>query len=357
MKRIAILVPDLSLGGGQRSAVSTAELLALDNIVHIVIFCDENRVFNTEVDVRDLQCPKKASFGGKLLNIYKRYKAFKKLWQQEQYDVVISFLESANLCAYLNNCSKSVLTLHLSPTMLSGFDQRILKHVFKYSNNVVAVSEGLKKHLAMTGHRFKEMSVINNPIDAEKIQALAQKEPFTHPKKFIVSAGRLTRQKRYDVMIDIFLESQASLTHDLIIVGGGEDFEALNQQVKSKPNVHLVGEMKNPFPIIKAAEMFLMTSDYEAFPMVLLEALALEKVVVAYDCPTGLADLIQHKHNGVLVENNDSPNLVKWIDRLISNEVLHFELTKNCLASIEDYTSHSIRQHWSKYLEEIVVKS
>lgn len=353
MKKIAILVPDLSLGGGQRSAVSTAELLALDNDVNIVVFCDDNRIFSTETKIIDLQCPKKDNISAKLFNIYSRYKAFKQLWQKEQYDVIISFLESANLCAYLTNGSKSILTLHLSPAMLSPFDQHVLRRVLKYSSNVVAVSEGLKKHLAMTGHTFKGISVINNPINPQKIQALAQKDSFTHPKKFIVSAGRLTSQKRYDVMIDAFLESKASITHDLIIIGGGDDLCALNEQVRSKPNVHLVGEMQNPFPVINIAEIFLMTSRYEAFPMVLLEAMALKKVVVAYDCPTGLADLIQHQHNGILVKNNNFQELVRWIDQLIFNEELRSELASNCLDSIEDYTSHSIRGYWLKYLEKM----
>ena len=351
MKKIAILVPDLSLGGGQRSAVSTAELLAVDNDVNIVVFNDENRVFSTHVTVIDLQCPKQSNLGGKLANVYKRYKAFKALWRREQYDVVISFLESANLCAFLNNRHKSVLTLHLSPTMLSSFDQLVLRHVFKHSSHVVAVSEGLKRHLADTGYTFKDIAVINNPVDPEKIQAMAEDAPFVHPKKFIVSAGRLTGQKRYGVMIDVFLASKASHTHDLIIIGGGEELPALQKKAAPSPNVHLVGEMKNPFPIINAAEMFLMTSRYEAFPMVLLEALALQKVIVAYDCPTGLADLIQHKCNGILVENNDSKRLITWIDRVISKQINVNAMANHCLPSVERYTFPSIKQRWLDYLE------
>ena len=357
MKKIAILVPDLSLGGGQRSAVSTAELLAVDNSVDIVVFCDESRVFKTDVHVIDLQCPKYSSLGGKFFNIYKRYDAFKALWLREQYDVVISFLESANLCAYLNNRTRSVLTLHLSPTMLSTFDQYILRYVFKYAANVVAVSEGLKTHLETTGYTFNDIAVINNPINPPKIQSMAYQSPYTHSKKFIVSAGRLTGQKRYDVMIDAFLTSKASLTHDLVIIGGGEDFYNLKAKVKSQPNVHIVGEMKNPFPVIKAAEMFLMTSRYEAFPMVLLEALALQKVVVAYDCPTGLADLIQHRYNGILVENNDSSSLVKWIDKVVLNGEDVEEITSNCLPSIERYTYASIGLRWQRYLASREIKT
>ena len=162
MRKIAILVPDLSLGGGQRSALSTAEMLAVDNDVSLVVFSDENRVFETDIKVIDLMCTKRANFIGKMQTIFRRYLAFRKLWKQEGYDVVISFLESANLCAFLNNRQKSVLTLHLSPAMLSGFDQRILRHAFKYSNNLLAVSKGLKQHLISTGHQFKEIAVINN---------------------------------------------------------------------------------------------------------------------------------------------------------------------------------------------------
>lgn len=352
-KKIAVLVPDLSLGGGQRSAVSTAELLAIDNEVNIVVFSDDDRVFDTEVEVIDLKCPKKNSLTGKLYNIYRRYKAFRQLWRSKKYDVVISFLESANLCAFLNNKEKSVLTVHLAPRMLSGFDQYILRYVFKYSKNVVAVSQGLKKHLEATDHRFKRISVINNPVDPQKIQTLALKDPFSHPKKFIVSAGRLTGQKRFDLMIKVFLQSKASQTHDLIIIGGGEDFDSLQSKAKSLSNVHLIGEMKNPFPVIKAAEMFLMTSKYEAFPMVLLETMSLAKATVAYDCPTGLTDIIQHQHNGILVANNDNEALVGWIDRVCLDEALRVDLTDNCVSSIEAYTSQSIGRLWHQYIRAL----
>lgn len=356
MKKIAILVPDLSLGGGQRSAVSTAELLSRNNKVDIVIFSDEKRVFETDLRVRNLSCPKKDSFLGKTYNIYKRRQQFRKLCAQEKYDLVISFLESANLCAFLSDRKNSVLTMHLSPKMLTRFDQLILRHVLSRSENIVAVSDGLKKHLGEMGHDLRNITVINNPICAESIRAQAGENNFNNTKRFIVSAARLTWQKGYDVMINAFRKSQASSTHDLIIIGAGEDLDSLKSMLEPDDNVYFIGEMSNPFPVIKAADMFLMTSRFEAFPMVLLETLALEKAIIAYDCPTGLTDIIENNENGVLVENHNFDELVKAIDRVTSSEIVRSELTKNCLASIEQYSFDSIESRWESYIQNHILK-
>lgn len=355
MKKIAILVPDLSLGGGQRVAVNTAQLLAYKYKVTLVIFTDEKQLFDAHTQLINLNCSTKNNIFGKIYTVYKRVKQYKKLLKKEKFDLTISFLESANLCAFLSDRKKSILTIHTKPELLTPFDQFILQYIFYFSHTLIAVSKGLKDTLEST-LKLNNISVINNYIDIPQIQSLASRKSFKHPRKFMVSVGRLVEVKRYDIMIDAFCKSKASKEHDLIIIGDGEKFSDLKDHINSYPppyanKIHLLGEMKNPFPIISAAELFLMTSRIEAFPMVLLEALALNKPIISYDCPAGLADIVLHNKNGLLVDNDDFENLVSSIDRVIYDKYFKSKLISNTLQSVNRFSAKEIAHDWEKYIE------
>ena len=353
MKKIAILVPDLSLGGGQRVAVNTAQLLANNHDVSLVIFTDKEKLFDTKTKVINLNCTKRNNFLGKLYTIYKRVKQYKKLLKKEKFDLTISFLESANLCAFLSDRKNSILTIHTKPELLTRFDQFILRYILRFSHKLIAVSSGLKDTLEST-LKLNNVSVINNSIDIARIRSLADTNNFTHPRKFMVSVGRLVEVKRYDIMIDAFCKSKASDEYDLIIIGDGEDRIELQNHINSYPSsyankIHLIGEMENPFPVINSAELFLMTSRIEAFPMVLLEALALHKPIVSYNCPAGLTDIVLHNKNGLLVENDDFEGLVTAIDAVIYNNDLKSKLTSNTLESVNRFTADRIINDWEGY--------
>ena len=93
---------------------------------------------------------------------------------------------------------------------------------------------------------------------------------------------------------------------DLIIVGDGELRTDLENQVNTLQlhhKVHFVGTQNNPFPYLAGARFLTLSSRTEAFPMVLIEALALKCPVVATDCPTGPREIVRDGENGLLVEN------------------------------------------------------
>ncbi|HIO97393.1 MAG TPA: glycosyltransferase family 4 protein [Leucothrix sp.] len=367
MRKIAIFVPDLELGGGQRVAVNMAEMFAKagDN-VQIVMMSDDASHFDTNVPIVSLNCQKKGSFIGKLLTIAQRVKAFKKLIKQEKYDVIISFLESANLCAFLSAPKKSILTIHGNPIIFTGFDRLMLTRVLRYSKNLVTVSDGLKVILE-DQYGLKNVGVIKNATDPLEIQEKAIKDTFTHPRKFMVAAGRIADVKQFDVMMDAFYQSKASQddnnAYDLIIIGDGEDREALEMKISlqtkktnSQGTVHLVGQKSNPFPIFNAAKFYLMSSKTEAFPMVLLEALSLGKPLVAYDCPTGVKEILVEGENGLLVENQNQDALADAIDKMVYEKGLQEQLASNAVKSVENFTPENINKQWQSTFDQLEVK-
>lgn len=372
-KKIAIVVPDLTLGGGQRVAVNTAELLARSskwnenhtsseaddsNEVHVITFHDENTLFETNLKRITLDCPERKNIFFKVLNIFKRVKRLRSVLKKENYDVVISFLESANLAAYLSN-KNSILTIHSDPKIISTFDKYILRYVLKKSENIVAVSEGLK-NLLENKYPLKQVSVIHNVINLIEIESFGNQDdiavhqlPRKENRKYIVAVGRLVDEKRFDVLIDAFERTKASQNCDLIIVGDGENRKKLEEKTSSmSANIVFLGEIKNPFPIIKWAEFYALSSETEAFPMVLLESLALETPIVAFDCPVGVKEIVINNENGLLVENDNVDALAKSMDTLFYDQALRERLSKNCVSSLERFNSNEIYQNWMNFFEE-----
>jgi glycosyltransferase involved in cell wall biosynthesis len=134
---------------------------------------------------------------------------------------------------------------------------------------------------------------IYNPVDIDRVheQAVGGGNPYrdTHPR--LVSCGRLSREKGFDLLIhampaicDLFPEAQ------LTIVGDGPLQGDLRKQVVNlglEHAVHFAGFQRNPWPYFKYADLFVLPSRYEGMSNVLLEALALGVPIVATDCPGG----------------------------------------------------------------------
>ena len=362
MRKIAIFVPDLALGGGQRVAMNMAEMFdQAGDTVHIVMMSDETPHFKTNLKIISLNCQKRDSFIGKLQTIFDRVKAFKALIKQEQYDVIVSFLESANLCAFLSDRKKSILTIHGNPIIFESFDRLMLQKILRFSPNLVTVSDGLKTILEQD-HGLKNVAVIKNATDPVEIQQKAQLETYQHPRKFMVAAGRLADVKQFDVMIEAFYQTKAyqdpDNRYDLVIIGEGDSRPELEERIKANDDrVHLIGQKSNPFPVFAAADFYLMTSKTEAFPMVLLEALSLGKPILAYDCPTGVKEIVRHQVNGLLVDNQDFEGFVKAIDQMIYEPNLRQNLSANSEASVKAFTPETINKQWQGYFSELDVRN
>jgi glycosyltransferase involved in cell wall biosynthesis len=122
---------------------------------------------------------------------------------------------------------------------------------------------------------------------------------------------------------------------DLVIVGEGPDFDKLHKQrneLELTDRVHFSGYTTNPYYILNNSELFLLSSRNEGLPTVLIEALALKKNIVAFDCPTGPDEVLQQGKYGTLVPVGDIESFAKSINQLLNNPI---EIPDN---AIEKYT-------------------
>jgi len=347
MKKIAIVIADLDLGGGQRVALNLANALSKKHEVKIIIFQDDDIHYQVSPNTLiHLDCPQKNSLPGKVFNVFKRTYKLRKFIKKEQFDYVYAFMETANFPTALA-FPNAVISVHCNPRELSFFESLMVKLTYHRVKNVIAVSNDVVEIL-QDDYGLKNVSRIYNPVNPEDILAEVDK-PYQHSRPYIVALGRFHEVKRYDLLIDAYSQSKLQKECDLIIVGDGElrgELEEQIQRLNLEEKVHLTGTQSNPFPYLAGAKFLVLSSRTEAFPTVLIEALALKCPIVATDCPTGPREIVREGENGLLVENENTEALSQAMDKLYFDEKLLAHFKKNALESIQHLTGDVIAAEW-----------
>jgi glycosyltransferase involved in cell wall biosynthesis len=166
--------------------------------------------------------------------------------------------------------------------------------------------------------------VIHNPIDIAAIDAAAR-EPLAAARPFIATAGRLTRQKGFDLLIEAFARSRGAEGLDLVILGEGPLRGALEAQAQAlgvADRVRLLGFQANPWRWFARASLFVLSSRWEGFGNVVAEAMACGAPVVAADCDFGPREQIVHGQSGWLVPPGDAVALTAALDAILGDEAL-----------------------------------
>lgn len=193
----------------------------------------------------------------------------------------------------------------------------------------------------------KHISVIPNPISLQNSIA------NPHSKKMI-AAGRISPVKRFDELIEVFNAAKDSLK-DWELHIYGEDYLDTKKKLLHKIQEY---ELENQIKILPATDslleimpqysIYLMTSDTECFPMVLLEALSVGLSIVSYDCPTGPKHIVKNGENGFLVKNREE--FISQLKRLTQDEILRVEFSKKAKEDSIKFSEQQVMLIWQKLL-------
>jgi glycosyltransferase involved in cell wall biosynthesis len=141
--------------------------------------------------------------------------------------------------------------------------------------------------------------------------------------RVIFSAGRLAREKGFDLLVSAFAEVSGRRSDwRLEIAGEGPEREGLTNQIRRfglESRVCLPGHVSDVGARMRSAELFVLSSRHEAYPMVLCEAMAAGVAIIASDCPTGPRSMIEDGENGLLVPTEDTTALQSAIMQLIDD--------------------------------------
>lgn len=307
MKKVAIFIYSLGGGGAERVALELAFGLKDGYEIEIVTLSpaqnyDAKGLKITTLGSHDLgDSPLK-----KLLFIFKLSAVFASYCKKERIDTVISFLSRPNIIAafakLLNPKIKLIATEHTTLSNYYGQSladrvlRRFLSLSYKIADKVVAVSNGIAEDLSKNfGLRDKEIEIIYNPVDTERIKTFAlQKAGRAVKDGFVfVTAGRLVESKNYPFLFEAF-KSLPSFCK-LWVLGSGEmerELRFLAVEMGVHERITFFGFCENPYAYFAAADCFVMSSRLEGLPTVLIEALACGIPVVSTDCKSGPREIL-----------------------------------------------------------------
>ena len=346
MKKAAIVIADIQLGGGQRAALNLANALSKDHEVTLIVFHTVDQQYEVPYRLIDLECPDKTNVIGKAYNVLKRAYKLRQHFNVEKYDYIYGFMETANFPTAIAS-PDAILSVHCNPNELSSYEAILVRVLYPRAHHIVAVSEDVAT-LLRDDFKLKKVSRIYNLVSFDEVQE-AGAVAHQHDRPYLVALGRLSEVKRLDILIDAYAESKLKDECDLLIVGEGEERAALEAQIQSldlEEKVILTGSQANPFTYLKGAEFLVLSSRTEAFPMVLIESLVLSCPVVATDCPTGPREIVIENENGLLVENENATALSGAMDYLYTNKQLLWHCRANALDSVEHLSADKVVKEW-----------
>ena len=313
-------------------------------------------------------------FGGSLLNLgtikpqanfitrkNTRFRQLKKYVDQQGFDAVIDFrMRTVFGLEWL--LAKRVYPKNTFYTVHSG----ILEYYFPKSpflskmvyrkHQVVAVSKAIQQAIMAKGLATNCLQVYN-PVDFKTMDRLKQEHL---PKEaFIMAAGRMNDEvKQFDVLIKAYANSVLPSKHiKLFLLGEGKHqakYEALAASLGLQELVVFKGFVTNPFPYYQNAKFTVLTSKNEGFPNVIIESLALGTPVISFDCFSGPNEVVLHRGNGLLVEDQNQIQLVEAMNLFLEDEALYAYCKSKARESVAQFDIEIIGKQWLEILKNTV---
>ena len=173
----------------------------------------------------------------------------------------------------------------------------------------------------------------------------------------MVAIGRLVDQKGFDLLLDAFAQLAAEYPDwSLMILGEGPlrvELVARARAFNLEQQVHFPGEVADPFPILREADLFVLSSRFEGFPNVLCEAMACGVAVISFDCPSGPAEIIRHGVDGILVPPGDVPALVAALDHLMRHQDERERLASRAPEVVKRFSRDKVLLLWEQLFEDV----
>jgi glycosyltransferase involved in cell wall biosynthesis len=366
--KVAFFVHALSGGGTERVVSRVLRHLDRTRFCPVLILIEKKGVYLEDVppDVPVLDCGRGAG-GGR----WKWLRTFAGFLKTERPDVLVSFLWYANAFAVLGRYlsgAKTRFILSERSTVLGsreGFPEEALRRLairflYRSGERILVNSDALRSQFTEHfGFPRKRVLTIHNPLDIDTIlaESTVKGNPVSGEPRggTIVGMGRFTREKGFDLLIRAMARVRAPAK--LLLLGEGKDekkLRSLAEKLGISANVEFLGFRKNPYPVLRDASVFVLSSRYEGFPNGLAEAMALGVPCVATRCRTGPEELITDGGNGLLVPVEDPEAIAEAIDRLLGDPALGEMLGAAARISVRKYDAREIVRQYESLIESVV---
>lgn len=360
--KIGFLINSLNAGGAERATVSLANSFVQNgHEVEIITFRGEESFYTLDEKVT----VKSAGFdeiehtasAKRLFGTVKRMFALRRLVKNSGVDVLIGMSFSMTwyaVFATIFTKIKSIGTERNNPYKYkaSKFNTFMRKLFYHFCSGYIFQTEKSAKFFT---DELKETDIIiPNAIFNETIYTL---EPPENREKIICAVGRLTEQKRFDVLIDAFKKiADRFPDYNLIIFGEGELRKELEEQCRRlelKKRVFLPGTNPQAVRVVNGASAFVLSSDMEGMPNALMEAIAMGVPCISTRCDMGPEELIENTVNGLLIETGSAEQIAAALFKILTDTEFAKKLSENGRKMIKTHSIETISEKWLDFIKKI----
>jgi glycosyltransferase involved in cell wall biosynthesis len=333
---LAIFLRSLAAGGAERVMVNLANHFAEDGLSVDLVLTRMDGAYHREVSPKvrlvDLNSPKLPKSLPGLVR-YLRCRKPPVLLSALHYACEIAlwarFLARTPTRVVVSEHNTLSVEAKSLPQRTARLTPLAARLFYPWSDAIVAVSQGVAEDLAVvTGLPVEQIQTIYNPVIIPDLD-IRSKEPLNHPwfqpgsPPVILGVGRLVAQKDFATLIRAFQRIRQDQAVRLMILGEGQqrpELEHLIQTLGISADVALAGFVANPYAFMARAAVFALSSVWEGFGNVLVEAMATGTPVVATDCPSGPAEILANGQYGHLVPVGDDRSLATAIVRILEGD-------------------------------------
>lgn len=382
--RIAIILNYLRNGGAERIAGFLSKYLLQEHKVYLFLEDSKDIVYEYGGQIVDV-----GRDGREYLEYHVRTAKIK-----YNIDVSISFMEYFN---HINVRTRGKDTIILSERSYQSLmrprgyvDEIQNKNLYPLADHIVAISEGVRKEIIETTITDpNNVSTIYNFFDYKKVRLMSKayvnwsmgiKSHEFDEYKLIINIGRLVEKKDHVRLLKQFeILHKKNQKTKLMIIGSGELESSLWDMIVDfglDDSAFILPYMANPFPILKSADVFVLSSRCEGYGNVLLEAMALGVPVISVDCLSGPREVLNDSTDyrekiisweiakrGILVTDNESDRtgetgyLAEAMEAVLKDEELRNRIVNNATKWIENRSNTEILQQWIQCIEKAVKKN
>lgn len=354
-----IVHSNLGLGGQEKMIVYLANMLSETDEVTLLLLDYKEQYFKLRDSVNVIRhsgmykvFDSDNSFTKSLSIIKKATSVIKKTQKETAAEIVIAFDDRITWLTWLTFGFSNVKTVYSQrndPYDKSKLKNRIFKIIYTFSSGVVFQLNEVKLFYKLKGKKY---CIIPNPVFGEICEYNNSK------KKKIISAGRFQDRKRFDILIKAFEGVHHKYPeYELYIFGDGAERDNLLKlidQLGLSKVVHLPGVMKNVIEENKDALMFVLPSDAEGMPNILIEAMAAGIPCISTDCtPGGASFLIGNNERGLLIPRGDIVELENAIVTYISNSDVRKEKSDKASRFLHQLKKEIIDEKWRRFLDNV----
>ncbi len=374
-KRILIVIPKLVIGGAERLTIYLLNRIDRKKFDLGLCLFEDIGEFKKHIpeDVKVYLLKKKNRWS--FFRLIKRFKLvideynpqiiYTRMWYATLISVIVRLIYFIKIPLLANEEHNHIVEIK-GYAILNILKRYLIAWAYRKSDLVIVPSYGVRRDISkkykvpiiktIVIYNSVDINLIENSIKSEIDNKIAKK--FDKDIPVIVAFGRLIKRKGFEDLLNAFKIVHSKMKIRLIFIGDGEErnrLECLSKQMGLENDVIFLGYQENPFTIIAKSNIFVLSSHWEGFGNVIIEAMACGIPIISTKCPYGPDEIIADGENGILISVGNPYEMAQKIIMLLNDKARLQKLSEGGKKRAKDFTVEKMVSGYEMVFEHYLV--